>query len=164
MNKQAKTFTLLTLTSLLAFLLAVAIRVLVPAIKRSVDKEAFANRLNETRIIMDALYQYADGNTNLFPKKLSDIERNLNGITNQTPLGRTWVNAFNDYIYIQPPPRRRGEVDDTKIVLAEKLGHYRFRDGAFVGTVGGVVSWRLRPQYQLLLANFFPTNITSTNR
>ncbi len=100
---------------------------------------------------MDAIYGIAKTNpAGRFPVTLGEVISKLNS---ETFPGRNTSNLhriFGEYVYRPPQGVSTDSVDFQKVVLIEKLGHYRYKQGGHIGVVGNLVSWYSMTDYKRL--------------
>jgi hypothetical protein len=131
----------------LALIVAVACRVLIPYYQTQQDDPIQTESRTQVRTLMTAINRFVEENPNhKFPSNVTEI----------TPLiASTNVQAiYSRFVYL-PPPSHASESDlSGRVVLIEKLGHYKYRVGGYHGMAGETaVGWYSMRDYKTLAEN-----------
>ena len=109
----------------MALLVGVAWRVLIPAYQREHDAPTHADNRDQLRQIRSAIEQFVAQNPeHRFPSNLTEV-------TTLT------VSGTSKFVYLPPPANASQQELRGRVILVEKLGHYKYSDGGVWETVDG---------------------------
>ncbi len=126
---------------LVAFSVALASRVLIPYYQKQHDAPAKTESGERVRKIMGAINHFADTNPDRrFPTNLAEVV-SLAGIDTTR------------FVYLAPPAHASQKELFGRVVLLEKLGHYKYKDGGYGGKAGSITPfWCPGRDYETLAA------------
>jgi predicted MPP superfamily phosphohydrolase len=131
------------------FLAGWAVRILVPYWESKSLNQELNSRKQAITLLIDAIYQYAETNNGHFPRDLNQLFFIQNAGT---------AVIVTNYYYNIPQSNRLGNVDDKKIVVAEKDKSFPERSIYYVGLQGKWVVRKKRDEYLRLLTQNGITN------
>lgn len=122
-----------------ALIVALACRVLIPYYQQQQDEPVKRESRHQVSAIMRSISQFVDENPERrFP-------------TNLTEVASLTVSNTTRFVYFPPPPHSSQKELFGRVVLIEKLGHYRYKDGGYYGMAGDMVAgWYSRRDYETL--------------
>lgn len=116
----------------IAFVFAFAFRVLLPHYQQQQDRPAQLESEEEVRAIMRAINRFVEEDPERkFPSSLAEVKPliDMPGTNLDAVLAR--------FVYIQPPLSAPKGAVFGSVILIEKLGHYKNREGGYCGKAGG---------------------------
>jgi hypothetical protein len=130
----------------MAFVFAFAFRVLLPYYRQQQDRPRQLESQEEVGVIMNAINRYVEESPERsFPPSLAEVKPLI--ATTATNLDA----VLNKFVYIQPPPHTSKRALFGRVVLIEKLGHYKNREGGYYGIAGdSIPRWYSPSDYKML--------------
>ena len=129
-----------------AFVFAFAFRVLVPYYRQQQDRPTQFESEEEVRVIMRAINKFVEESPERsFPSSLAEVKPLM--VSTASNLDAVLAK----FVYIQPPLDAPKRTVFGSVILIEKLGHYRNRDGGYCGKAGGITpGWYSLDDYKRL--------------
>jgi hypothetical protein len=122
-----------------ALLVGWACRVVIPYYQQEQDAPVKEESRQQVSAIMRAINQFVDQTpAHRLPTNLDEVAHlNVTGITR--------------FVYLRPAGHLSQKEVFGTVVLVEKLGHYKYKDGGYGGQAGGVgAGWYSRRDYETL--------------
>jgi hypothetical protein len=118
-----------------ALIFAVAIRVLVPYYQREYDRPTERATRHEMGTLMKAIELFSEKNSeHRFPTNLTEATPMILAVGESVTTSN--LNAVcAKFVYFPPASNLSRNVLSDKVVLVEKLGHYKYRKGGYIGRV-----------------------------
>jgi hypothetical protein len=139
-------------TLITGFVFAWVIRVSVPYYKKEQDRPLKRQMKLEADSLMNAIYKFADQNPEKrFPTNLSEVTPVFLSMSSPANLGDNLTNVCANFIYIQQERNRDDLIEIHKIILVEKLGHYKYQDGGYIGSLGNITRFYWFEDYKNLI-------------
>jgi hypothetical protein len=128
------------------FIAAFAVRVLVPYYQQQQDGQARAESQDHVRAIIGAIDRFVEQNPeHRFPTNVSEVTPLIALATNNLEA------VYSRFVYLPPPPQVSQKELFGRVVLIEKLGHYKHKVGGYEGKAGGVTpGWYSLAEYKAL--------------
>ena len=128
------------------FIVAFAFRVLVPYYQQQQDEPIRTESQDQVRRIMSAVNQFVDQNPeHRLPSSLAEVPSLVTS-------GTTNLEAVcSKFVYLPPPPHASKAELFGRVVLLEKLGHYKYKEGGYGGGAGSQTpGWYTMRDYKTL--------------
>lgn len=129
-----------------ALLVGVACRVLIPYYQQQQDDQIKTESRHQVSAIMRSINQFSEQNSeHRFPSNLTEVAfLTISGTSNLQ-------QVFSRFVYLPPPPHASEKELFGRVVLVEKLGHYKYKDGGYYGMAGDMVpGWYSTRDYKTL--------------
>lgn len=128
----------------MCFIIAVAFRVFLPYYQGQQDRPKQLESQGEVRAIMQAINRFVEESPeHAFPSKLDEVKPFI------TIAGTNLDVVFEKFVYLRPPHRTPKDGALNGVVLLEKLGHYKYREGGYYGIAGdNIPGWYSLSNYQ----------------
>lgn len=138
---------------IMGFVFAWMVRVLVPYYRLQSDRIVKQQTRIETEALMNAIYKFSEESSeNRFPTNLAELRPMLVSLP-LPAVGLTNLDSvLNKFFYLQPTTNDMNtKVFGEKIVLVEKLGHYKYQHGGFIGAVGNMTTFFYFDDYKRIV-------------
>jgi hypothetical protein len=114
-----------------SFIFAVAWALFFPLFQQKQDEPIEQESRDQVRAIMLSISEFVEQNSeDRFPSNLTEVASlTVSGTTNLQP-------HCSRFVYLPPPPNASKKELFGKVVLVEKLGHYKHRRGGYCGMAG----------------------------
>ena len=134
-----RSLAILVLVFCFVALVCVASRVLIPYYHRQHDEPVATESRQQVSAIMRAINQFVEQNPDRrFP-------------TNLTEVASLTVSDTHKFVYLPPPAHASPKELFGRVVLIEKLGHYKYKDGGYYGVAGDAIArWYSRREFETL--------------
>jgi len=129
-----------------ALMVGVACRVFIPYYQQQQDEPVKTESRAQVSAIMRAVNQFVEQHQeHRFPTNVTEVASLI-------ALATTNVDSVcSRFVYLPPPPRASKAELFGRVVLIEKLGHYKHKVGGYYGTAGdSIAGWYSVPDYRTL--------------
>jgi hypothetical protein len=129
-----------------ALMVGVAFRVFIPYYQQQQDAPVQTESRAQVSAIMRAVNQFVEQHPeHRFPTNVTEV-------TSLIALATTNVDSVcSRFVYLPPPPRASKAELFGRVVLIEKLGHYKYRVGGYHGMAGdSIAGWYSMSDYRTL--------------
>jgi hypothetical protein len=128
------------------FAFAWACRVLIPYYQQQQDEPVETESQSQVRAIMTAIDRFVEQDPeHRFPTNMAEVTPLIALATNNLE------TIYSRFVYLPPPPHASKKELFGRVVLIEKLGHYKHRVGGYEGKAGTATpGWYSIVEYRAL--------------